>query len=230
VTQPYHTWYLAEGFTGNGFGTFILIQNPNSGEALVQLTYMLQGGGSIVKWVRVPANSRFTVAVQDASKFGIGPDQAFSTKVYSANQTIIVERAMYWPTGNPSIGGSANQGSVIADKTWYLAEGYTGAGFGTFILIQNPGGIAASITATYMFQEGGTQTEIITVPAYSRFTIVARDNPLIGVDKAFSTRLVSSQSIIVERAMYFKNGGHDSSGIVLNPLSVPNMVLLLDPD
>ena len=88
-------WYLAEGYTGSGFSTFILIMNPNSAAAAVQVTYMLDSGTNVTKTHTVSANSRYTIAAGDAAQ--AGSDQAFGTKLVS-NRSIVVERAMYWGT------------------------------------------------------------------------------------------------------------------------------------
>ena len=210
-THLWQTWYLAEGYTGAGFGTYILIQNPNASAANVTITYMLQGGGILTRNVTVVGNSRYTVMAQNADQVGL--DQAFSTKLVS-DRPIIVERAMYWPKSADSVGGHDSAGASSPGYTWYLAEGYTGAGYGTYILVQNPNDSVANVTITYMLQAGGTVTRSISVPANSRDTIVAQDETQVGVDQAFATKLASDQPIIVERAMYFNNGGTDTMGVM----------------
>ena len=204
VTAPATTWYLAEGYTGSGFGTYILIQNPNASAATVDVTYMLQGGGTLSRQHTVPGNSRYTIVAQDPAE--VGPDRAFSTKLVGS-QPIIVERAMYFGGA-----GHATIGVTGPATTWYLAEGYTGDGLATYILIQNPNASSATVDVTYMLQGGGTLTRQHTVPANARYTIVAQDPDEVGLDQAFSTKLVGSQPIIVERAMYFGTGGHASQG------------------
>ena len=64
-----------------------------------------------------------------------------------------------------------------------------------------------------MMQGGGTLNSAIIVPPNSRFTIIAHDPDQVGTGFAFSTNLVSDQPIIVERAMYFPNGGHNTKGV-----------------
>ena len=129
------TWYLAEGFSGNGASTFILIQNPSATNTNVKVQYMLQGGGSIFKDIVVAPNSRYTIAAHSPDQVGL--DQAFSTKIGS-DQKIIVERAMYWPNGPGTSGGHVTTGIQQPSNTWYLAEGFTGSGFQTFILDPEP--------------------------------------------------------------------------------------------
>jgi hypothetical protein len=205
VTSPTSTWHLAEGYTGSGFSTFILIQNPNGTDANVDVTYLLEGGSPINTQHLVPANSRYTIAAQDPAEVGL--DQAFSTTV-SADQPVIVERAMYFADG-----GHNTIGVTAPTTIWYLAEGYTGAGFSTFILIQNPNGTDANVDVTYLLEGGSPINTQHLVPANSRYTIAAQDPSEVGMDQAFSTTVSADQPVIVERAMYFGNGGHNTIGV-----------------
>jgi len=218
VTSPATEWYLAGGYTGLGFQTFILIQNPNNNPANVEVTYMPDAGENVVKNIIIPGNSRFTIVAHDPNPDGpgIGADKAFAVRIVSTNsEPIVVERAMYF--GNE---GHEAMGITGANTTWYLAEGYTDLGFGTFILIQNPNPDAADVAITYMLPSGSKVNKQITVAPYSRFTVVASQDSTYGVGsgQTFSTKLVATQPIIVERAMYWPNGegtqaGHDSPGV-----------------
>lgn len=205
VVAPASTWYLAEGYSGDGFETFILIQNPNGSAATVDVTYYIQDSDPIVKQHTVPANSRYTIAAHDLSEVGL--DQAFSTKLVS-DQPIIVERAMYYAED-----GHDTLGVTNPNTTWYLAEGYTGGGASTFVLIQNPNGLDANVQVTYFVQGGEPIVRNHLVPADARYTIAAQDPGEVGPDQAFSVRVVADQPVIVERAMYFPGGGHDTIGV-----------------
>ena len=216
VTSPALEWYLAEGYTGQNFSTYILIQNPNDQAANVEVTYMPDEGDNVVKTITVAANSRFTIVASDSDGPGIGLNKAFATKVVSTNgEPIVVERAMYFANE-----GHEAMAVTSPNKTWFLAEGYTDLGFGTFILIQNPNSVPTDVTLTYMLTDGSTVKKTCTVAANARFTVVASENTTFGVGggQTFSTRLDSTQPIIVERAMYWPNGdttqgGHDSPGV-----------------
>jgi hypothetical protein len=219
VTSPAADWYLAEGYTGMGFQTFILIQNPNNNAAEVEVTYMPDVGVNVVKNITIPGNSRFTIVTHDPNPDGpgIGLDKAFATRIVSTNaEPIVVERAMYF--GNE---GHEAMGVTGANTTWYLAEGYTDLGFGTFVLIQNPNSAATDVAITFMLPDGSTVNKQITVAPYSRYTVVASEDSTygVGLGKTFSTKLVATQPIIVERAMYWPNGvgtqaGHVSPGVI----------------
>jgi len=211
ISQPQTVWYLAEGFTGYGFGTYILLQNPNLGPATVTIRYMQQGGGVSTKTVTLRGNSRSTIAVQDESQLGV--DRVFSTRINST-LPIIVERAMYWPNGDGTIAGHNSPAIEAPSLIWNLAEGFTGDSFETFILVQNPNDKKAELTVTYLLQDGGVIEKVLTVAANSRYTIEAHDESQVGLGVAFSTRIVSNRTVIVERAMYFNNGGHGTPGVI----------------
>ncbi len=101
------------------------------------------------------------------------------------------------------------------DRTWYLAEGSTSHGFETYILIQNPGDVNATVAVIYNTQQYGqmTRPSTLTIPAGSRVTLYLNDEvPNVDV----STFITSTQPIVCERAMYWNDRleGHESLGVV----------------
>ncbi|MBU4391611.1 MAG: hypothetical protein KJ907_05480, partial [Actinobacteria bacterium] len=91
VTNPSTTWYLSEGSTGEGFETWVLVQNPNNTEAEVVVTYMTPSGPVSGPCATISANSRQTFNVGDT----VPGEWEVSTRVTS-DQPVIAERAMYW--------------------------------------------------------------------------------------------------------------------------------------
>jgi len=65
VTSPSESWYLAEGCTTDSFSEWLLIQNPNSTEADVVVTFMTMDGKATTVNVSVGATSRYTIRVND---------------------------------------------------------------------------------------------------------------------------------------------------------------------
>ena len=104
--------------------------------------------------------------------------------------------------------------SAYAATTWYLAEGSTQDTYETWILIQNTSASSDGIVSLTFYKEDGiTVSETITVLRSSRYTLPVND--ISGMENAaFGTKIVSSgPDIVVERAMYWRNGGgHDSIG------------------
>ena len=197
------TWFLAEGYTDQGFEEWVLIQNPQDTQNDVTITYMENSGANTVRNYSVPPESRFTILVNE-----LLPGREVSVKVRAA-KPVLVERAMYW---NNRSDGHDCIGTPTPDTTWYLPEGYTSQGFETWVLVENPGDEARIVTMTFMEPSGGNHERKYLVSARSRFTV--------GVNSflpsaEMSTRVVADGPVIVERAMYFNNrsGGTDSLGV-----------------
>ncbi len=205
VTSPAKTWYLPEGSSKWGFEAWLLIQNPNSGNASCTVTYMIEGEGPRSVTKSVPANSRKSFNIAD----DIGEKDA-SIKV-EGNIPVIPERAMY---RNNRREGHDSIGTTSPASDFYLAEGTSAYGFTTYVLIQNPNSEATDVTVTYMTPGGPKPQAPFTMSPNSRKTIRVND-VLPNID--FSTKVHGTKPIIAERAMYWDNGTgeacHDSVGM-----------------
>ena len=213
VTAPALTWRLAEGST-TSFNPFILIANPDTTAALVRVTFLRTDGGPPVRKIyTVKEQSRFTIWV-NAMVPQLG-SAAFSTMVESLNGVgIIVERAMYW---NGLDGGHATTGVTTLETSWRFAEGFTGAGFETFLLIGNPDrSNAAQVKVTFFLETGPPIGRTYTIAPESRFDLWVDQVP--GLEDAAFSILVESQNgvpTVAERSMYWNDfvGGHVTTGL-----------------
>ena len=199
------TWYLAEGSTMFGFDEWILVGNPNDAPTTVNIEYMTPDGPVGRDPVIVPANSRRTVHVNEDLEV---PE--VSARV-TADRDVIVERAMYWDT--PS--GKAGHGALAsreATREVFLAEGCTGYGFDTWVLVQNPNGSEVAVELLLMSQ-GGPQGSIpLNLAPSSRQTVHL--NQWLA-DSDVSVKVSAQAPVIVERAMYWggMSGGHNAPGV-----------------
>ncbi len=93
AVMPDTMWYLPEGSTSGGMETFILIQNPNTANAKVNVKFQTDTGEKVpagLQGVTIPAGSRWTIKVNDyATTFDV------STMVEATEGSVVVERAMY---------------------------------------------------------------------------------------------------------------------------------------
>jgi len=200
------TWYLAEGATHSGFNLFYLIQNPGTGAATVQVTYLLPAPApAVVKTYTVPALSRFTIWVNQEGA-ALANTDASAIVAVTNGVPVIVERAMYLDAGGITFGAGHESAGVVAPATsWFLAEGATGPYFDLFVLIANPTAADATVAATYLLPSGATIHRTYVVRANSRFTIfVDGEHPSLA-DTAVSTTITSTNGvgIIVERSMWW---------------------------
>ncbi|MBK5093408.1 MAG: SpoIID/LytB domain-containing protein [Actinobacteria bacterium] len=208
-------WYFAEGYTGGAFDTYILVENPEMDTANVRFTFMVPGGGTVERTATAAPCSRMTVHVDEIPGL---ENTDVSTMVESTNGVgIVADRSMYFNYMGCDDGNS--EAGVAATATaWYLAEGYTGGRFDTYVLVQNPGSETASVEATFMREDGANIVKTYELAPHSRYTIPA--DRVEGLDNAgFSTRVASLNGvgIIAERSMYFDyngiSGGHDGRGV-----------------
>jgi hypothetical protein len=207
VTAPASTWYLAEGCTQGDFETFVLVQNPGSTDATVNLTYMTsQGSQEGPQDYVIPAGTRHTFKVNDSVT-----DWDVSTMVTASGGQVICERAMY---GNNRTWAHDSIGVTAPGSTWYLAEGCTQGDFETFVLVQNPGSTDATVDLTYMTSTGSVPgPKGYVIPAGTRHTFKVNDSV---TDWDVSTMVTATGGqVICERAMYGNNRtwAHDSIGV-----------------
>ena len=203
---------MAEGYTGGEFDTWVLIQNPGTVPAQVTLDFQVQGGlAPPLGPINLAAGERQSIHLDDLPNLA---DAQVSTRV-TADQPVVAERAMYFTYDGKS-GGHDSKAATYPADTWFMAEGYTGGEFDTWVLIQNPGTVPAQVTLTFQVQGGAA-------PAFGPFTLAAGERSSIHLhdlpnlaDDHVSTQVPSDHPVVAERAMYFtyegRSGGHDSVG------------------
>ncbi len=195
--------------TGNLFDTWILVMNPGGEPARITVTFQDECGTQQTCRYTVGAFTRFTIPARD----NLGSRPAFSTRIES-DRPVLAERAMYFDYGGRE-GGHDTIGATAPSAQWYFAEGYTGCGFDTWILLQNPDERAASVNLEFMREDGRVVSLPVSVAARSRYTVKVNGVP--GLEGcSVSTRVTSDLPVVAERAMYFSyrgcGGGHDSIG------------------
>ena len=211
VNAPSSTWYLPEGSSDHGFETWTCVQNPNAHEASVTLTYMVEDDGARIVERTIPAGSRASYSMAE----DIGAHDA-SVRV-SSDFPVIAERSMY---RNDRREGSCSIGAVCPAADYYLAEGTTGYGFTTYVLVQNPNDSAADVTVTYMTPGGAAAQDSFHMRANTRKTIRINDVEWMG-DTDFSTHVHASLPVVAERAMYW-NGGPDRAEACHASIGLPS--------
>ncbi|MDD5748063.1 MAG: N-acetylmuramoyl-L-alanine amidase [Actinomycetota bacterium] len=120
ICAPLNKWYFAEGYTDDGYDTYVLLLNPNSVTAEATLEFMLPDGSTRKIEVMISPRSRYSVRVDDVDGM---KNVEFSTLVES-ELPLIAERAMYFRIGQRS-GGHSSVGIPSPSQNWYFAEGCT---------------------------------------------------------------------------------------------------------
>ncbi len=93
-----------------------------------------------------------------------------------ANDPIIAERATYFETTPTQLwaGGHGSPGVPAPATTWYFAEGATTSFRDTFMLLSNPGDIAANVSLAFFPGNGNVVGMSATLQPHSRQTFRSR--------------------------------------------------------
>jgi autotransporter-associated beta strand protein len=209
------TYYLAEGATGDFFDDDVLIANPNNAEAPVTLTFLREGGATVVVQRVIPARSRVTIHVDQIEGL---EDASASVKVVSTNfLQLVVERTMFWDASY--YGGHTANAVARPEKQWIFAEGFQGF-FDTYLLIANANAVKTTATLTFLRENDTPVVKTVDVDPFQRKTVYAGEfDELKG--RAFGIVVDATEPVIAERSMYFAtvgpklwSGGHVNTGIV----------------
>ena len=213
-----YSWYLPEGYTGQGFDEWVLIMNPGEDTAQVRVLFQTLVGQVEGPLLLAQPGSRVTVHVNEWA-----PDHHVSTMVTAMDGgEIMSERAMYmYGTVDGKWGAHDSVGILNPSPVWYLPEGYTGPGFDEWVLIQNPNNVEVDLRVQFLARGGVAKELRRTLGARSRHSIRVNDH-LINMEistKVESLTVVGGETLPVfaERAMYMdtpdgKRGAHDSIG------------------
>ena len=222
--EPATTWYFAEGATTDNYDFYILLLNTSASSAEVDCTFFTDTGQVVEKDYTIDPYQRETIHV---NTIPLLENAGIATIIESTNGALLVaERSMYWKPNQELgteyynddwIGGSCTIGSTAPATVWYLAEGSTETKFSQWILIANPSEEAATVTVSYMKEDGVVLQNSITVNAKTRYPIHA-DEDVINAPFAALIESTNSVPIVVERSMYWDKrdsqykGGHSSIG------------------
>lgn len=196
------SWDLAEGHSGPNFDTWTLVANPGSSPVTVTARYLTDDGRTVSSQFQVPANARHTMLARSVPGLA---GHSHSVHIESSGP-VVAERAMYFNYGGVG-GGHGAQASAAPATRWYMAEGYAGPGFDTWILISNPTSQSAQVNVTALRDGGGTTTAGISVQPGSRRTMNLRD--LAGpVSASTIVESTNGVGVVAERATYFTYDSH----------------------
>ncbi len=209
VPPIFYTWYLAEGFTNHT--EYLLIMNPTATTANVTLFFIRDDGTQTQTTQQVAPRSRASVYVPSI----LGAGVAHSTKI-EADQPVVIERSSYfWQNSNWS--GTNSAAVPYPSSQWYFAEGFTG--HQEFITILKPNTQAITVRTTFLLENAAPLVRTDTVSAQRRFNIYV--NSILSANTAHGTvievinpdnTINHNYPIVAERASYFSNEGHSSSG------------------
>jgi hypothetical protein len=228
VTTDAASWFLAEGATGPFFDFFVLLANPNTSAADVEIRYLPSSGTVLTKTYTVAAESRRTIWVDGEDFPGLGralDNVAVSCAITSTNAVpIVVERTMWFP--GPAIApvfwteAHNSPGATATARTWVLADGEAGGtrAVQTYLLIANTSPTAGRVRVVELPDrpsrfdpafDPAPASQTIDLPPNSRTTVPlheAMPGRRFGV-LVQSIETTPLADVVVERAMYWNVEG-----------------------
>jgi protocatechuate 3,4-dioxygenase beta subunit len=174
-------------------GSAVTITGNNFGGAPGQVIFFNEKPAPIISW----SDTSITCTVPEGAQSGNVVVQTAAGRSNGFGFTVL-------PAAKPA----------EAAKTWYLAEGSTAGGMETWVLVQNPGDDAVTVTLKLQTDQGEK-----TFPALTDQTIPPRSRvsyPIHQYIQTFnvSTLVTATGEVVCERAMYGNNKAwaHDSVG------------------
>jgi L,D-transpeptidase catalytic domain len=198
VTAPGKKWYFAEGYTGGEFDEYVLLQNPGGIAGKANVTFMCTDGQNVTRTYDLAPHRRFTIHVDEIP----GLESRDVSTYVDADVDVVAERSMYFSYYGKT-GGSDAPGVTSPAPNWYMAEGYTGGDYDTFILVMNPSDKPVNVAVSFVKPSGEQKRIDQQLAPNSRYTVHVDE--IEGLtDAEFSTAVSGLDGpIICERAMYF---------------------------
>lgn len=217
-------WFFGEGATGPFFDEFLTIANPGATATAVDITYLLPGGGSVVRSHQVAGGSRYTVWV-DTEDPRLA-DTGVSAVVHARHAVpIAVERVMWWPgpTAATWYECHVSAGARGGSRTWAIADGRADDQTDMFVLIGNPTPTDAIATVT-LNGAGSPLSRAYVLPAQSRVNAWINQDFVVPAGSRFSVSIESDAEVVVERSMYWDaNGQFWAGGTAALAVPVPTV-------
>ncbi len=171
VPAPALNWFLAEGATGAFFDEFILLANPSTTLAQVQVDYLLPDGTVVPRAYDVAPESRLTIRVDEQHPWLA--DTAVSARLHSLNGVpFVAERSMWWADGG-WYEAHNSPGAVETGTRWLVSAGEVGGpqNQATYVLLANTSAFAGQARVTVLLEGGGTLERTFPLAPNSRFNV-----------------------------------------------------------
>jgi hypothetical protein len=206
VAAPALTWFLAEGATGGFFDEYILLANPSTAPALVQVDYLLPDGMVIPRAYELAPESRRTIWVDQEHPWLF--DAAVSARIHSLNGVpFVAERSMWWADGGWSEAHNS-PGATVTGTRWLVSAGEVGGPqhYSTYVLLANTSAYPGQARVTVLLEGGGTLERTFALAPNSRFNVDVATLFPDTVDRRFGTLVESlgadPAELVVEWSIY----------------------------
>ncbi len=195
TAAPAQTFFLTTSATGDVVDDQIAIANLNTADAPISVTFLHEGGRTIVEHRTVPAHTRQTL---DVARIPGLEDATISVQVTSTNGLpLVVERTTFQDAAT----GHTTAAVTQPERQWVFAEGDQGL-FDTSLLITNTNARPTMATITFLREGDAPIVKQVPVGPFTRKTVSAADYPDVA-GRAFGIIVDATQPVFAARAMDF---------------------------
>lgn len=200
---PQTAWWFAEGSVQAGFDLFYLLHNPTNVPTDVRITWLRQRSAEpVVTRHALPAHSRVALWVNHDVP-GLRGDDVAAVLESVDGVAFLAERSLYRSDRfQHLLGGSSASGSLAATRRVF-AEGASGGGFGSYLLLANPHETDVEADVEFLLADGSSVARRYTLPARRRVTLDAASAVGSPVPMSFSTIVTAARPIAAERATWW---------------------------
>ncbi len=156
-------WLLPRGMTSPDADEWILLTNPESRRVQAIAEIFLDGGRTLRRTLRLPAEARGSLLADLLIARG-----DFWTRL-RADGDLLVERALYY--GHD---GDSSSGLEDLSRVWHLPGGSQETGFTTTLTLLNPGDVATTATVRIFAPAGPAGEQHYPLPPRSRQVVAVR--------------------------------------------------------
>ncbi|CAB4883342.1 unannotated protein [freshwater metagenome] len=218
TTQTSPTWYFADGFTVDGSTDQIILTNPSSDTASVDMAFITASGKrepSAFQGDSVPPHSVKVVSVADN---GLKDESVIAVQVIASRGQLIVGRAQHY-FGGHRLGYSLGLGAPAPSEQVWFVGGESGTGITEQYVMFNPTAQDATVDVTVLglpLTSAFSAPPSIPVPAGE---VVTFDTTTItglppGVHAmVFST--LAAPSVVIERVLTKPAGDKIATTVVM---------------
>jgi hypothetical protein len=195
-------WYFAEGITTRDALEVLTLVNPFPEDAVVDLVFTTEEGE-----VTPQALTGLSVRGRGMVAINVGDHvqrrEQVSTSISTRAGRLVASRLQTFDGSVTRKGVAVTLGAPAPGDVWYFPEGLVGDGLTERFQVFNPETREARVDAELSLEQGEAEPVTLTVPAESRVTLNANDEPRIpkNVPHAVVVRSTNGVGVVVERTI-----------------------------
>lgn len=196
------TWYFADGVTTRDATETLTLFNPFPDDAVVDLAFGTEEG-----LVTPQALTGLSVRGGGMSAVNVGEfvqrREEVTARVTARTGRLVAARIQSFDGSAGRKGMTMALGAASPGGLWYLPDGLVTDGLTQRYQVFNPGNTEAQVELTLALEQGEAEPMEISVPAESRVTVLANEEPRIpkGVPHSATVRSLNDVGVVVERTV-----------------------------